>query len=72
MYTLVDELNRRWQALCADIAHEARLRGAKDPFIFACESGLCILDGPPVRGDQVLFKLAAPPRLVVSYDAGGW
>lgn len=66
------ELNKRWQKLCADIAAEARARGAKNPFIFACESGLCVLDGQPTHGDRVLFMLNKPPMAVVDFDAGGW
>jgi hypothetical protein len=66
------QLNKRWQALCADIATLARQRGAKEPFIFACEGGLCITDGPPASGADVLFTLRKPPCAVVNYDAGGW
>lgn len=74
------QLNKRWQKLCADVAEEARRQGAKEPFIFACESGLCVLDGAPgtpavdnrSRGHEVLFTLPKPPSRVVAFDAGGW
>ncbi len=71
-------LRRRWKRLCEDIAEEARRRGAKDPFIFACEHGLCILDGPPFdanenpRNSAEIFTLAPPLVTTISYDAGGW
>ncbi len=69
-----EQLNKRWQALCADIATLARKRGANEPFIFACESGLCVTDGLPTSGsdDAILFTLPKPPNSVVSYDSGGW
>ncbi len=72
----VAQLQARWSRLCADIAEEARNQGASEPFIFACESGLCVLDGPAHpdngagRGDEVLFTLRVP--IDVAYDAGGW
>lgn len=73
------QLNRRWQKLCEDIAALAKKRGAIEPFIFACEAGLCVLDGPPfddatgkARGEAELFTLPVPPSAVVAYDAGGW
>lgn len=66
------QLNKRWQKLCADIADLARERGAKEPFIYACESGLCVTDGPPANGADVLFVLNKPPLAIVSYDSGGW
>lgn len=66
------QLNKRWQKLCADIAALAKKRGAVEPFIFACESGLCITDGQPKGGADVLFTLPKPPMEVVTYDAGGW
>ena len=65
------QLNKRWQALCADIAALARERGAKDPFIYACEGGLCVTDGLPNSGN-ILFTLPKPPLAVVTFDAGGW
>ena len=77
--TIQDRLNRRWQKLCADIAVEALRQGAKAPFIFACESGLCILDGPPFdaptqvgHSEAILFVLSKPPGSVIAFDAGGW
>jgi hypothetical protein len=67
-----EQLNRRWQKLCADIAILARERGAQEPFIYACESGLCVTDGPPNGAASVLFMLSKPPSSVVTFDAGGW
>lgn len=66
------QLNRRWQKLCADIATLAKERGAAEPFIFACESGLCVCDGEPESNADVLFTLPHPPSSVVAYDSGGW
>lgn len=66
------QLNKRWQALCVDIASLARERGAREPFIFACESGLCVTDGEPKGGADVLFTLSKPPIAIVTFDAGGW
>ena len=66
-----EQLNKRWQSLCADIATLARALGAKEPFIYACESGLCITDSEP-NGAAVLFTLPKPPATVVTFDAGGW
>lgn len=68
----IASLNKRWQRLCADIAAEARKQGAKEPFIYACESGICVTDGLPASGANVLFTLPKPPHIVVDYDAGGW
>ncbi len=65
------QLNERWQKLCVDIATEARRQGAKEPFIYACEGGLCVTDGMP-QSNNILFTLTKPPIAVVSYDAGGW
>lgn len=73
------QLNKRWQKLCTDIAGLAREEGAKEPFLFACESGLVVLDGPPFkdhtqvsRQDAVLFILPWPPGALMACDAGGW
>ena len=75
----LEKLNKQWLALCADIAEEARRQGAEDPFIFACESGLCVLDGPPFdsstsasRWESILFTLPTPPVTVIAFDTGGW
>jgi hypothetical protein len=68
----IDALNKRWQRLCADIAAEAYRRGAKEPFIYAREGGLCVTDGEPDSAADVLFSLDKPPIAVVSYGAGGW
>lgn len=76
--TKEERLNARWQKLCADIAELARERGAREPFIFACESGLCVLDGPAFDQDEnarerdVLFVLPKPPLTVAAFDSGGW
>lgn len=73
----VAQIQARWSKLCADIADEARRQGAAKPFVFACESGLCVLDGPAhpsdghPRGGDVLFTLRVPTG-VVAYDAGSW
>ena len=67
-----DALNKRWQKLCADIAQEAKRLGATEPFIFACEAGLCVCDGQPKNGASVLFTLPHPRSSVITYDAGGW
>jgi len=72
------QLNKRWHRLCSDIANEARARGAKEPFLFACESGIVVLDGPPFgenedsRQDSILFILPWPPQAIIACDAGGW
>lgn len=69
-------LRTRWLTLCKDIDAEARRQGATAPEIFACESGLCVLDGPPfddqekARSKAVLFTLPRP--VVIKFDAGGW
>ena len=70
-------LKVRWQKLCKDLADEARSQGAEKPFIFACESGLVVLDGPPFeeatqkpRQDAILFVLPWPST--IPCDAGGW
>jgi hypothetical protein len=74
-----DQLNKRWQKLCEDIAAEARRQGAVEPLIFASEAGLCVIDSAGLEhpkaksmNDAILFVLRPPPKSLIMYDSGGW
>jgi len=71
-----NQLEKRWQKLCKDIAEEARRQGAVEPLIFASEAGLCVIDSAGL-GSRRRSRMIATPRKtdkgwLVIFDCGHW